>query len=184
MTPTTTTTAIIIRPRTAHDLPACSAALAVVHKLNGYPVQGVDDAAAFLDTGDQAWVAVRAEEEEEEGGGGAVVGHIALEPAGDDVATTLWRELHADEKGSRVAILGRLFVHPDGRRGGTATRLIQTAVEEGRRRGLRLLILALVKDQDAIRLYRRLGWECYGTTVYRWGEGRQMDAECFASPVS
>ncbi|KAI1751319.1 acyl-CoA N-acyltransferase [Xylaria castorea] len=48
----------------------------------------------------------------------------------------------------------------------------------------RLLILALVKDQDAIRLYRRLGWQHYGTTVFRWGESKEMDAECFVSPLS
>ncbi|RYP26475.1 hypothetical protein DL768_011709 [Monosporascus sp. mg162] len=99
----------------------------------------------------------------------------------------LWRQLHSPGFGSDsdkddIVVLGRLFVHPDARGDGVATQLINTVVAEARRRGARAVMLALLKDQDAIRLYRKLGWMHYGTAVYRWGDGEQMDGECFVSP--
>lgn len=140
-----------------------------------------------------------------------VVGHAALTRAadGEDVAAALWRRLHPPAKprpleaggnpgksegeqwhggddGSGgdddLLVLGRLFVHPDARGRGVATRLIAAAVAAARARAATLVMLALVKDRDAIRLYRQLGWVHYGTAVYRWGEGRQMDGECFVCP--
>jgi GNAT superfamily N-acetyltransferase len=164
-----------IRPRRDSDLPACVEILKAVYATSGYPVGGVDNALDELRTDDQAWVA-------EDASDGSVIGHVALNEARESsVNVALWRERHPDAKAD-VAVLGRLFVHPDARRRGAATKLVRAVEEEARRRGLRLLILALVKDQDAIRLYRSLGWEDYGTTVFRWGEGNEMAAECLASP--
>lgn len=127
--------------------------------------------------------------------GSLIVGHAALSKASErDVAAALWRRLHPSRGGGEkdreeeeedIMVLGRLFVRPDARGGGVAVRLIETAVAEARGRGARLVLLALVKDQPAIRLYRRLGWSHFGTTVYRWREGgeeREMDGECFVSP--
>ena len=75
-------------------------------------------------------------------------------------------------------------MHPSARGAGVATQLIEAATAEASRRACitRLVMFALVKDRDAIRLHRKLGWVHYGTAVYRWGEDQQMDAECFASP--
>ncbi|KAI0420694.1 acyl-CoA N-acyltransferase [Xylaria grammica] len=86
---------------------------------------------------------------------GAVVGHVAMNRAREDYANR-----------------------------GAATGLVRAVEAEARGQGRRLLILALVKDQDAIRLYRRLGWEYYGTVAFCWGEGNEMDAECFVSPLA
>ncbi|KAI2770654.1 putative acetyltransferase [Daldinia loculata] len=163
-----------IRPRTDHDIPACLQVLNVVYKDSGYPVQGVGDPAQFFNKYETTWVAEV---------GGTVVGHIALaEGAAGNVAVDLWQKQHPEDV--HIAVIGRLFVHPDNRKGGTASKLISTAVKEARGRGQRLLMFALIKDQDAIRLYRKLGWQYFGNTVYNWGEGNGMDAECFASPMS
>ena len=174
-----------IRPRTDSDLPACADAMRAVHAIDGYPVgDGIQDPHGFLQTDDKAWVAVR----EDGGATAAVVGHAALSRASeDDVAAALWWRLHPEARlapNGGIFVLGRLFVHPGARGCGVATQLIKVAVAEagGREGTIRLVMFALGKDRDAIRLYRKLGWVHYGTAVYRWGEDQQMDAECFASP--
>ncbi|KAI8960221.1 acyl-CoA N-acyltransferase [Daldinia sp. FL1419] len=168
-----------IRLREEADLPGCALALEAVYAKNGYPVSGVGNAIEFLRTDDTAWVSENAD--------GEITGHIALFKAGSsDVSVALWWQLHPEEE-QPIAVLGRLFVHPDARGGGIANKLMQTALDEGRRRGQRLVMFALANVPDAIRMYHRLGWEHYGTTVFRWkgnaGEELEMDAQCFASPV-
>ncbi|KAI0439321.1 acyl-CoA N-acyltransferase [Xylaria telfairii] len=161
-----------VRPRQDQDLPACVEIIKAVYHDSGYPVGGVDQALEELQTDDRAWVA------EDD----AIIGHVAMNKARTSyVNVALWLEKHPE---ANIALLSRLFVHPEARRRGAATMLVRAVEEAARREGRRLLILALVKDQDAIRLYRRLGWEHYGTTVFRWGEGNEMGAECFASPLS
>ncbi|KAI0802721.1 acyl-CoA N-acyltransferase [Xylaria sp. FL0064] len=160
-----------IRLRRDEDLAACVEIMRAVYLDSGYPVGGVENALKTLRTDDQAWVAED---------NGVIIGHVAMNEAPKTyVNVALWLERYPQ---ADVAILGRLFVHPERRGRGAATKLIRTVEEEARSKGKRLLILALVKDQDAIRLYRHLGWEYYATTVFRWGEGEEMDAECFVSP--
>ena len=62
-----------------------------------------------------------------------------------------------------------MFVHPSARGAGVATQLVEAAAAEasGRAGITRLVMFALVKDRDAIRLYRKLGWVHYSTAVYR-----------------
>ena len=184
-----------VRLRRDSDIPACSDALRAVHAVSGYPVGGgVHDPPKFLQTDDKAWVAVREKSGNESGGSEdsstAVVGHAALStPNEDDVSAALWWQLHPEARstpGGGILTLRRLFVHPSAQGAGLATRLIEAAVADVRCREdsapRRVVMFALAKDQGAIRLYRRLGWEHYGTAVHRWGEDERMDAECFASP--
>jgi GNAT superfamily N-acetyltransferase len=146
-----------------------------VYATSGYPVDGVENALSALQTDDQAWVAVAEEEE------GAVIGHVALNKASEsNVCAAMWWERHPD---TDIAVLGRLFVQPGSRRRGAASKLVRTVEEEAHSKGQRLVMFALVKDQDAIRLYRHLGWESFGSTVYHWGQGNEMAAECFVSPL-
>ncbi|KAI0109438.1 acyl-CoA N-acyltransferase [Hypoxylon sp. NC0597] len=168
------TTITTIRLRTDQDIPACLDILETVYETSGYPVGGVGDPALYFAQDDDAWVVET---------DGTVAGHIALSKArAENVAVALWWQQHPED--IQVAVLGRLFVHPNRRKNGSASSLIHTAVEEARRRGQRLLMFALIKDQDAIRLYRKLGWQHYGTTVFKWGQENEMAAECFTSPAS
>lgn len=164
---------VAIRPRTAADLDDCAGVLRLVHAHSGYPVQGCDNAKAFLTGGpiEQAWIAEQDSQ---------IVGHVAVSKATeDDVSVALWRKQHPD---SPVALMERLFVHPEKLGGGIATRLIQTASSWSRDAGCRLVLFALVKDQAAMRLYERLDWTRFGEAVYQWGDGGQMDAVCFVGP--
>ncbi|KAI1421121.1 acyl-CoA N-acyltransferase [Xylaria sp. FL1777] len=162
----------VIRLRKDEDLAACVEIMTAVYHTSGYPVGGVENALEELRTDDQAWVAED---------NGVIIGHVAMNKARETyVNVALWLERYPQ---ADVMVLGRLFVHPERRGRGAATKLIRTVEEEARSKGKRLLILALVKDQDAIRLYRHLGWEHYATTVFRWGKGNEIDAECFASPL-
>ncbi|KAI0101150.1 acyl-CoA N-acyltransferase [Daldinia grandis] len=168
-----------IRLRQETDLPGCALVLKVVYATNGYPVSGVGDAIGFLRTDDTAWVA--------ENTNGEITGHISLSKASpSDISAALWWQLYPQEE-QPIAVLGRLFVHPGARGGGIANKLMQTALDEARRRGQRLVMFALANVPDAIRMYHRLGWEHFGTTVFRGkgaaGEELEMDALCFASPI-
>ena len=165
---------VTVRPRTAADLDGCIEVLRHVHADSGYPVQGMDNAEAFLTEGrvKQAWIA----EDDRH-----VIGHVAVSTAtDDDVSVALWRNLHPDN--DSIVILERLFVHPERHGGGIATQLIKTAMAWGLDAGCRLVLFALVKDQAAMNLYKRLGWHTFGKTNYHWGDGEHMEAICFVSP--
>lgn len=139
----------------------------------------------------------------------------------DDLSVRVWRAKHegsssspsssAGDDDGGIAILERLFVHPDARGSGVAGRLLETAVQFAREldadsmremgssgdqggsssgnkkseQGLRLVLFVLDANADAKRLYERLGWVGYGRGVFEWGEGedQRMGADCFVSPL-
>ncbi|KAK5705722.1 hypothetical protein LTR17_021410 [Elasticomyces elasticus] len=160
---------LTIRDRTQADLDRCVGILRHVYDKDGYPVQGTAIAHHFLQHGVQrAWVAEQ---------DGVIIGHAAIGVASDaDVAIALWRKLYPGEP---VAVLERLFVDPRCRGSGAATYLIKNAVQWS----AQLVLFALVKDQVAIRLYDRLGWNRFGIVPYHFGDGQQMDAICLSSPI-
>ena len=47
----------------------------------------------------------------------------------------------------------------------------QELKEKKKRKGIRLLLFALAKDEPAMRLYRRRGWTEFGRTGFTWAEG-------------
>ncbi|KAK5125656.1 hypothetical protein LTR85_011930 [Meristemomyces frigidus] len=143
---------VTIRPRTAADLDGCVDLIRLVYAHSGYLVQGTDNAKAFLSGGsiEQAWIAEHDDQ---------IVGHVAVSKATeDDVSVALWRKQHPNDP---IAMLERLFVHPEKLGGGIATQLIQTATARSRESGRRLVLFALIKDQAAIRLYERQGWTSF-----------------------
>ncbi|EME41264.1 hypothetical protein DOTSEDRAFT_90163 [Dothistroma septosporum NZE10] len=165
---------ISIRPRRTEDLASCIGILNRVYDLDGYPVHGVSNASSFLDFDalEQAFVAEYH---------GKIIGHVAIGEANDsDVAVQLWRTQHP---ATPIAVLERLFVDPRSRGSGTAAKLIEAAEAWSNERRQRLVLFVLEKDRVAERLYRRLGWEHFGTTTFRFGESKTMSALCFVCPT-
>ncbi len=166
-----------IRARRSEDLPTCVELLASVHARDHYPVRWPADPAAWLAREGElaAWVAER---------DGAVVGHAVLRPAGGTDAA----EPVAGATGSpvdRIALLARLFVAPDARRGGLAGKLIEVVLAEARRRDLLLALDVVGGHNGAIALYERLGWRRVATINASWmpvvdGEGTPL--HCYVAP--
>jgi GNAT superfamily N-acetyltransferase len=136
-----------VRYRRPDDVAGCVAALAEVHRLDGYPSRWPADAAAWL-TPDgllAAWVATA---------DGVLSGHVALV---------------ADVERSELASVSRLFVRPAARGQRLGEVLLGTATAHAREHGLGLL-LDVVADQGspAIALYERLGWRFAGERLAGW----------------
>ncbi|MBD0843273.1 GNAT family N-acetyltransferase [Streptomyces sp. TRM68416] len=163
-----------IRPRTDDDIAEAATALVAVHATDGYPVEGVDDPEAWLTPPDLlgAWVAVLDQQ---------VVGHVALSrPHGED-AVRLYVE-QSQEPETRVAVLARLFVHPEARGHSLGEQLVREATQHAYGQGLRLVGDVMTKDKAAIRLYERLGCQIIGSTMHTYGNGEEIPAVCFVAP--
>jgi ribosomal protein S18 acetylase RimI-like enzyme len=167
---------VSVRRREQADLSDAGAALVEVHRSDGYPVEGVDDPVAWLLSPHQiaAWVAEL---------DGLIVGHVAVgEPQSGDAAATAWAA--QSEKGAeQIAVLGRLFVHPQARGHALGEQLARTATDYAHEHGLRLVLDVMTKDAAAIRLYERLGWQRIGTTQHDDGHAHTIDAYCYVSPI-
>ncbi|MFB8088097.1 GNAT family N-acetyltransferase [Streptomyces sp. NPDC055992] len=166
---------VVVRARVDGDLGAAAVVLAGVHASDGYPVEGVADAEAWLSPDGliAAWVAEV---------GGRVVGHVAVNRArrGEDVAR-LWRERRGAPGDAEVAVLARFFVGREARGAFAGARLVAAAEGYARAHGLPLVLEVLTKDAAAIRLYERLGWQRIGELRHFFA-GRHFDALCFVAP--
>ncbi|MEU5804763.1 GNAT family N-acetyltransferase [Streptomyces sp. NPDC047804] len=164
-----------VRRRETSDLAEAATVLAAVHESDGYPVEGVEDPEGWLSPGGllAAWVAEL---------DGHVVGHVAINrpQPGEEVAR-LWREKSGADN-SQFAVLARLFVSSEARKGSAGKHLMDAATAYARASGLRLVLEVLTKDAAAIRLYERLGWKRIGEAVHTFG-GKQVDAICFVAPA-
>jgi len=165
---------VLIRHRNTADIPASAQILRQVYDSDGYPVEGVADPLSWLEPAAliQAWVAEVASE---------VVGHVAIFEAQEgDPAVTLW-QAQSGETGT-VAVLGRLFVLSTARGMSIGELLVRTCMKDADRRGIQLLLDVMAKDQDAIRLYERLGWRRLGPSTHAFGAGESTAAYCYAAP--
>ena len=184
----------IIRPRDPTDLPSCASLLTRVYERDHYPVQGVSHAIDFLSSPSTlaAWVAESVSEEaatptpESPKPTSKILGHVSLTlptPSSTDPAVLLWR---AQSPSEPIAVLERLFVDPEARGQGLAAKLLRVASEEAKERGMRVVLLALVKDEMAMRLYERVGWREFGRSSYAYadheGVEREMEAVCYVGP--
>ena len=168
---------IAIRRRCDDDLNACVAVLHIVQENEGYP-RGTNDFRKFLanERVQDAWIA------ELHGG---IIGHVAINKASDtDLSVSMWKRKYPKDR-SEVAVLARLFVLPECRKSGAAKALVEAATASSNEDGVRLVLFVLLANQAAMRLYERLGWERYGTDVFKFGDNKEqsMEAICFASPA-
>lgn len=157
---------IEIRPRSEDDIPALVEALEDVYSTDGYPIEGTAAAASFLTPAGlvEAWVAVR---------GGIAVGQIAV-GAGDHDAVRAWVELpgsggHAES----TVVAARFFVRKHARGCGLGRALIEKTCLWARQNGMRIVMNVLAKDQDAMRLYEKIGFRRFGEGEYQYDQGKR-----------
>jgi GNAT superfamily N-acetyltransferase len=160
--------------RSEGDIDECAAVLKAVHEKDGYPQSTTDFKGFITENVSEAWVAEL---------NGRIVGQVAVAPARtDDLAVTIWQRVRPD--GGKVMLVERLFVHPEARKDGIAKVLLEAAADHVQKFDARLILFVLIRNEAAIRLYRRLGWDEYGRGVYRFGPSKErgIEAVCFASP--
>jgi GNAT superfamily N-acetyltransferase len=148
-----------IRPRDPRDLPALTAALAEVHRADGYPSRWPDDAAGWLTPRAMivAWVAED---------GGQLAGHVALgqEPFPGQPRPG---QPAPDQPAPSVAV-HRLFVTPGARGRGAASLLLAAAMDQAARTGTGLWLEVTEGSDAAIALYLRHGWRYAGRDLASW----------------
>lgn len=159
------------------DVGECVRVLGDVHRRDGYPLNWPEQPATWVAEASalDAWVVELK---------GRMVGHIGLRQAGEgDLAPGLWSEIAGVGRG-RVAVVSRLFVAPGARGRGIGALLIDRAVQEAGRRGLRPVLDVVASDVTACALYERLGWKPLGTVEQRWGPTRTVAVRCYAAPAA
>jgi ribosomal protein S18 acetylase RimI-like enzyme len=150
----------LIRPRTIKDLRACIDALATVHASDRYPVNWPADPGRWLTPSNlvAAWVVVE---------GSDIVGHVGLSQL--DAATLeapLVRAISTPT--GPVGSITRLFVTPQGRGRGHATRLLDVAGKKAADLGVPLVLDVSDDDHAAIALYERAGWQRVASARAEW----------------
>jgi ribosomal protein S18 acetylase RimI-like enzyme len=81
-----------------------------------------------------------------------------------------------------IAVLGRLFVHPQARGLGIGKRLTAAATVYAQDLGRRVVLDVMQKDVAAIRTYEALGWRCLGSITHDFGDNQTEPALAFVSP--
>lgn len=170
-----TQTSLTIRMRRQSDLPDLARALVQVHKVDGYPVEGVSDPQGWLQPTREiaAWTALL---------GARPIGHVSLTEADpEDDAPRIW----ASQTGGSlrdVAVVARLFVDPVHRGCGAGQELMRAAYEHAATLGMRLVFDVMLKDERAIRLYEALGCELIGRITHLHSNGLEEPAAVYAAP--
>jgi GNAT superfamily N-acetyltransferase len=145
----------LIRPRHTEDLPACAEALFGVHQKDGYPVRWPADPQQWL-TPDRmlgAWVAAD---------GATILGHAALTQPSDAFADGISRPA------LKLALVGRLFVAVDARRGGLASDLLTHVAQAARDEGREAVLVVDANAAGAVACYERAGWRFLRNDTGGW----------------
>jgi ribosomal protein S18 acetylase RimI-like enzyme len=164
-----------IRPRTDADVPECAALLREVYALDGYPVEGVDDATGWMYPAGMmaAWVAYEPSR---------VLGHVAVcEPEDGDAAVSMLAERTGVTE-SEIAVLVRLFVGPAARGRRAGRKLASAAFDSATEKRLRVVFDVMEKDRSAISMYEKMGCTFLGSTSHHVADGTTIPARCYAAP--
>ncbi|MEU8154062.1 GNAT family N-acetyltransferase [Micromonospora sp. NPDC048986] len=142
-----------MRRRRATDLDGCVAALAEVHRVDGYPLNWPADPHRWLREPHpaRAWVAVDAD--------AAVVGHVAVHRIPDPVD---------GPQGRPTAEVARLFVAPRARGLALGSALLDRARQWADKRATDLVLELAAGGTAAAALYERAGWQWVGTSTAPW----------------
>jgi ribosomal protein S18 acetylase RimI-like enzyme len=154
---------VVVRQRRAEDQARLASLLTAVHTRDGYPVEGVSDAAARLESPLTlaAWSSLFEV---------VLAGHVMLSEPGDNDASRLWRQRHHRQAGE-VAVVGRLFVGPAQRGHGAGEARMKAAMAHATKLERAVVLDLMDKDRAAIALYERLGWHRLGSFEHRYAEG-------------
>lgn len=162
----------VIRPRGDEDLPACAAALRGVHEKDRYPVRWPADPGRWLTPEDMlgAWIAAD---------GPAVLGHVTLTRAGAAIAEAVG--LPAGE----LALVARLYVALEARRGGLASDLLACAAKAAAEAGLQAVLEVDAAAAGAVALYERAGWRFVGSGDGGWlaADGLPARVRFYLAPI-
>ena len=153
---------LCVRARCERDIDDCVALLRVVHETDAYPLWWPTDPVGWVTGGGAfgSWVAEAT---------GSLVGHVQLRTA-DSVPLPVW-ERGTGVAVNRLGVVGHLFVDPARRRAGVGGALLDVAVEEAHRRGLRPVLDVLVRNGQACRMYEACGWRQLGVFSWEWPSG-------------
>ncbi|MEU8410912.1 GNAT family N-acetyltransferase [Micromonospora sp. NPDC048842] len=156
-----------IRRRRATDLDGCVAALAEVHRVDGYPLNWPADPHRWLREPHpaRAWVAVDTD--------AAIVGHVAVHRIPDQVD---------GPAGRPTAEVARLFVVPKARGLALGSALLDRARQWADKRATDLVLELAGDGTAAAALYERAGWRCVGTSTAPWTapDGSQVSLRHYA----
>lgn len=161
---------MLVRPRSAGDLPGCVSVLAQVRAAIGYPAVWPEDPAGWLTpAGASAWVADV---------GDAVAGHVCLVPGVVNPAVGL---------GDRpLAAVSRLYVAPARQGQGLAAALLAAVVSHGSQAGWQVRLDVVEDGGRAIGLYEHLGWRLVDRRPADWvmPDGRRLWERIYLAPAS
>jgi GNAT superfamily N-acetyltransferase len=162
-----------VRDRRPGDLDALAAVLVEVHRVDGYPVEGVADPHAWLTPPGalHAWVATLDD---------TVVGHILAMTAQPEIAAVDAWVRHGGDIATTI-VGARLFVAPAARGHRLGTTLARTLTDWACLHELDLVGDVMAKDTVAIAIYERLGWHRLGTAMHDTGHGDRVPAYLYAS---
>ena len=154
-----------IRPTIRADLGALAEVLRQVYETDSYPVEGVDNALAWVDLPEALgqWTALS---------NGTPVGHIALlRPSEDDQGAV---HVAASERAEidDLVVVARLFVHPGHRGQGVASVLLDQAEAKAVELGRTAILDVIGKDTAAKSLYGSRGWKVVAQVDHPYGEGK------------
>jgi GNAT superfamily N-acetyltransferase len=166
----------MIRERTDSDLPACVAALRLVHERDRYPHRWPVDPTDWLSPPRQrqAWVAVGNEPDE-------IAGHVALNVAEGGSAVEVWTT-GTDLPPDRLLVVSRLFVSVGFRRAGVARELLDHATAHAHGLHLQPVLDVLEADRAAIALYDNSGWQRIGSIMFSSRQGGPLPGYAYAGP--
>jgi GNAT superfamily N-acetyltransferase len=166
----------VIRPRRGRDSDALVALLRAVYISDGYPSNWPSDPSGWLSGRRTIRAWVREEQDE-------LLGHVALTAPDRDRAWPEWQQA-TGVRSERLAVLRRLFVAPDRRRGGVGAGLVEVAEREAASRGLQPVLDVGADNATAIAFWRNRRWREVGQASLPPGdEGRPLQLLLFVAPT-
>jgi ribosomal protein S18 acetylase RimI-like enzyme len=170
-----TSNSVTVRPRNPSDIPILTEILTEVYNLTKYPVDGPPSfPARFQSTKALASIVALYD--------GKIVGHAELQDA-SGLNPQVINSLTPYAPLSSFAALVSLFVDPKIQGKGVGAHLVREALARGKVEGKRLVLIVLEKDEAAIRMYEKMGWERGIEYVYETGTGVKYKAFSYVAPI-